>query len=183
MRHLIKNNIDYFKDMGLIEKRLIIHDNKIDSMDDSIKLLQESFNELEDKKIKNKILFKGQYYDSYSFLLDILNSAKKEIIIIDNYASKELLNILKEIDKKITIVSKNISEILKTKYEKQYNNVTFIKNDSFHDRFIIIDKKELYHSGSSFKDFGKKCFGIHKFIDADILTLILDSLNLNDDDK
>ena len=97
----------------------------------------------------------------------------KEIIIIDNYAGKELLDILKNIDKNIIIVSKNINKILKKKYESQYDNVIFINNDSFHDRFIIIDKEKLYICGTSFKDLGKKCFEIHEFSDKEYLNKLL----------
>lgn len=111
----------------------------------------------------------GQKYDIYSLLIDILNKANKEIIIVDNYARKELLYILKEINKEISIISKNISDELKKKYLSQYQNIKFIHNDSFHDRFIIIDKLLLYHCGSSFKDLGKKCFVINKMEDINIL--------------
>ena len=73
-----------------------------------------------------------------------------------------MLDILKEINKRIIIVSKNIDEKLKNKYENQYSNVTFINNNSFHDRFIIIDRNKLYSCGASFKDLGKKCFSINE---------------------
>ena len=56
-------------------------------------------------------------------------------------------------------------KILKEKYEKQYNNVKFIINSTYHDRFILIDRKRLFHSGASFKDLGKKCFDIHEIDD------------------
>ena len=68
---------------------------------------------------------------------------------------------MKNVKRKIIIVSKNIDDVLKNKYEKQYNNILFINNDSFHDRFIILDRNELYVCGSSFKDLGKKCFAIN----------------------
>ena len=110
--------------------------------------------------------------------MDILNKSEKEIIIIDNYAGKELLDILKKIDKHMIIVSKNIDEILKKKYESQYSNIVFINNDSFHDRFIIIDKEILYSCGSSFKDLGKKCFAISEFNDKEYLKKILKTINL-----
>lgn len=76
--------------------------------------------------------------------MDILGKTKFEIIIIDNYAGKELLDLLKKLNKKIIIVSKNIDEILKKKCESQYNNITFINSSSFHDRFIILDRNKLY---------------------------------------
>lgn len=117
-------------------------------------------------------------YDAYSLLIDILNKASNEIIIIDNYAGKELLDLLRKIDKKIIIVSKNIDEILKIKYEKQYLNISFINNKSFHDRFIIIDRNKLYSCGASFKDIGKKCFAINEFSDKEYLNKLLNILNI-----
>ena len=109
--------------------------------------------------------------------MDILSISEEEIIIIDNYAGKELLDILKKINKKITIASSNIDSVLKKKYESQYKNIMFINNNSFHDRFIIIDKKILYSCGSSFKDFGKKCFSINRFDDKEYLNKILVSID------
>ena len=117
-------------------------------------------------------------YDAYSLLLDILDRAEDEIIIIDNYAGKELLDILKDLDKKIIIVSKNIDDTLKEKYESQYSNITFINDDSFHDRFIILDRKLFYTCGASFKDLGKKSFAINEFRDTKYLIKILELLNL-----
>ncbi len=108
--------------------------------------------------------------------MDILNKSKEEIIVIDNYDGKELLDILKNINKKIIIVSKNIDEILKEKYESQYDNIEFINNNSFHDRFIILDREKLYSCGFSFKDLGKKCFGIYEFKDLEYLNKVLKTI-------
>ena len=135
--------------------------------------LEESFDKLNEKQKINTIFYEGQIYDAYSLLIDILSTAKKEIMIIDNYAGKELLDILKEININIKIVSSNIDNMLKKKYESQYSNVSFINNNTFHDRFLIIDRKILYNSGSSFKDLGKKCFYIGKIDDEEILNNIL----------
>jgi hypothetical protein len=79
----------------------------------------------------------------------------------------------------MTIISKNISNEIKKKYLSQYHNIKFIHNDSFHDRFIIIDKQILYHCGSSFKDLGKKCFAISKIEDIDILNNLIKEININ----
>ena len=168
MRKYIGNN--------LIEQKYI---NKLVLENhERINLLQESFNKLEEKTKYNNLFFEGQIYDAYSLLLDILNKSNKEIIIIDNYAGKELLDILKELNKNITIISKNINEELIKKYNSQYTNIKFINNNSFHDRFIIIDKKILYHCGSSFKDLGKKCFCINLIDDKVILKNIIDNLKI-----
>ena len=137
--------------------------------------LENTLNKFKEKEL-NKVFFEGELYDAYSVLFDILNESKKEIIIIDNYAGKKLLDILRKIDRKIIVVSKNTDDILKTKYEKQYKNITFINNDSFHDRFIILDKNKLYSCGASFKDIGKKCFYIGEIKDKEYLNKILDIL-------
>lgn len=159
----------YFSNNVLYSNILTDHENRI------IKL-EKLFNKFEENNNVNTVLFDGQIYDAYSLFIDILNKSKKNIIIIDNYAGKELLDIIKNIDKQIVIVSKNIDDKLKQKYESQYNNVIFINNDLFHDRFIIIDKEALYSCGSSFKDLGKKCFSINRINDKEILDKLLDKL-------
>lgn len=161
---------------GLIEQQWV--NNLVYKHDNEIKLLKESFEKMQEKTKLNTIFFEGQIYDAYSLLIDILGSAKKEIIIIDNYAGKELLDILKEIKVHIKIYSSNINETLIKKYKSQYSNVEFFYNDTFHDRFIVIDKTILYHCGSSFKDLGKKCFAINKVESLDILNQILKKINI-----
>ena len=143
---------------------------------EDIKILQESFNKLNTKESNNHIFYEGQIYDAYSLLIDILSKAKKEIIIIDNYAGKNLFDIIKDINIKVKIYTENIDNISKEKYEKQYNNLEIINTNIFHDRFIIIDNKLLYHSGASFKDLGKKCFAITKMEDNNILKELLNKL-------
>ena len=142
-----------------------------------IKLLQESFDKLNTKESNNHIFYEGQIYDAYSLLIDILSKVKKEIIIIDNYAGKKLFDIIKNIDVKVKIYTENIDNISKEKYEKQYNNLEIINTNIFHDRFIIIDNKVLYHSGASFKDLGKKCFAITKMEGDSILKELLNKIS------
>ena len=143
---------------------------------EDIKLLQESFDKLNIKESNNHIFYEGQIYDAYSLLIDILSKAKKEIIIIDNYAGKKLFDIIRNINVKVKIYTENIDNISKEKYEKQYSNIEIITTNIFHDRFIIIDNRVLYHSGASFKDLGKKCFAITKMEDNSILKELLDKL-------
>ena len=161
----------YFANNFNTNELLLNHENRI-------QLLENTLNSFKEQKIK-KIFFEGQIYDAYSILIDILNKAKNEIIIIDNYASKELLDILKDINLKIIIVSKNVDSVLKEKYTKQYKNVEFIDNNSFYDRFIILDRSKLYTCGASFKDLGKKCFAISEFNDINYLEQIINTLNIN----
>ena len=154
MRHYIKYN-DY-----LLPRRYLLLEEKVDK---NTKRIDELFDKFNPKEItKNSIFFKGDIYDAYSVLLEIFNLAEEEIIIIDNYVGKVLLDELRSIDKNIIIISSNINANLRKKYLKQYNNIKFINNDSYHDRFIIIDRKIVFHCGASFKDLGRKCFGIHE---------------------
>ena len=166
MRKYISANLieqDNMKNM------LIKHDNEI-------KLLQESFSKLEEKEKINHIFYEGQIYDAYSLLIDIFNEAKKEIIIIDNYADKSILDMITNLNVKVIIVTKKfnlLKDIDIKKYNKQYHNLKVIYSDKFHDRFIILDKKVLYHSGASYKDLGNKCFAINKMEDKEYLEIII----------
>lgn len=138
--------------------------------------MQESFNKLNEKQKINTVVFDGEFYDAYSILIDIFNESKDEIIIIDNYAGKKLLDIIKNIDKKIIIISSNIDKILKYKYELQYKNVIFKDNNTFHDRFILIDRNRLYSCGASFKDLGKKCFALNEIDSKEIIKNFINKL-------
>jgi len=170
MRHYINYNKEF------LPYKFLLLENKVN---ENTQRINELFDKFDPKVIvKDYIFFEGEFYDAYSLLLKIFNKVREEIIIIDNYASRELLDILKKIDKKIIIVSKNIDEMLKEKYESQYNNITFINNNSFHDRFIVLDRKQLYSSGASFKDLGKKCFAIGEFNDKEYLNKLLNILDI-----
>lgn len=168
MKNYINNNF--------IEQKYI--NNLVLDLDERVCLLEESFDKLSTKKDNNHIFYEGQIYDAYSLLIDILSKAKEEIIIIDNYAGKELFDITRNINVNIKIYTKNIDNISKKKYEKEYSNIEIISTDIFHDRFIIIDNKELYNIGSSLKDIGKKCSSVNKIEDTVIISELIDRLKL-----
>ncbi len=170
MRHYINYN------KNILPRRFLLLEEKVDN---NTKRIDELFDKFNPQEItKDSIFFKGDIYDAYSVLLEIFNVAKDEIIIIDNYIGKVLLDELRIINKKIIVISSNINDNLKKKYLKQYDNITFINNDSYHDRFIIIDRKIVFHCGASFKDLGKKCFGIHEIENKnEIENLLKDVIN------
>ena len=168
MRHYINYN------KNLLPRRFLLLEDKVD---ENTKKIDELFDKFNPKEItKDSIFFKRDIYDAYSVLLEIFNLSKNEIIIIDNYAGKKLLDQLKMINRNILLISSNVDETLKNKYSSQYNNVTFIKNDSYHDRFIIIDRKKVFHSGSSFKDLGNKCYSIHEIENSKEINKILENI-------
>ncbi len=160
---------------NLIEQSYV--NNLVFKHDEDIKLLQESFNELSAKEKNNHIFFEGKVYDAYSKIIDIFNISKKEIIIIDNYLDKNMLDIISKCYTKVILVTADkLDNIDLVKYKKQYNNLKVIINKFFHDRFIIIDKEILYHLGSSLNSIRYKCFAISKIDENDILIKIIKKL-------
>ena len=151
-------------DAFVLMKKYISHDIMSNRLfinhEERILKLEESFDKFSSKQ--NTIIYDGKIYDAYSTLLDIFNDSKKEVIIVDNYANKELFDILRNIDRRIIVISKNLDDVLMKKYNNQYSNIIFINNDFFHDRYIILDRTEVYVSGMSLKDVGKKYSYIYK---------------------
>ncbi|MCK9508403.1 MAG: ORF6N domain-containing protein [Pigmentiphaga sp.] len=141
-----------------VETKLIEHDKQFNRI----------FSALENKTLSdNGIFFDGQIFDAYVFFTDLVKSAKKEIILIDNYIDESVLIILskRRINVSVRIYTKVINEQLKLdllKHNSQYPEITIIPFYSSHDRFMIIDQKDLYHIGASLKDLGKKWFAFSK---------------------
>jgi len=170
MRKFIANNSNMFNRLTTIEYKLLEYD----------KMFDEVFNELQRKqesKFKQKIFFDGQIYDAYSLIINIIKSAKSKILIIDNYIDDTILEMLtkKNKDVKVVILTSNKTNISKLdiqKFNKEYPLIEVAQTNKFHDRFIVIDNKELYHIGASLKDLGKKCFAISKIEDIDYIEKI-----------
>lgn len=145
-----------------------------------IKLLEESFSKFEEKKVINEIYFNGQIYDAYSKIKDIFKEATEELIIIDAYADKTTLDIIKELDVKVILVINEKSKITKLdieKYNEQYNNLKLVYDNSYHDRYFILDKKVVYHSGTSINNAGSKTFSINKLDDDIVIFSLINNLN------
>lgn len=108
------------------------------------------------------------FFDAYSFVSDVIRTAKKEIILIDNYVDDTVLTLLskKKKDVSIKIFTKNISKQLKLdvkKFNEQYSRLELKEFKDSHDRFLVLDSNTIYHFGASLKDLGKKWFGFSKF--------------------
>lgn len=131
---------------------------------------------------QNHIFYNGQIFDSYLFVSDIIKSAKSSIKLIDNYIDESTLVLFTKRDTKVDmkIYTKTISKQLKLDLEKhnaQYPKIDIEIFDLSHDRFLIIDEKDIYHFGASLKDLGKKWFAVSKM---DINSFeILEKLNRN----
>lgn len=170
MRKFISANGQLFERLTNVEYKLLEHDKKFD----------EVFNQLQlEENIKQKIFFEGQIYDAYSIIVDIIKKANKKILIIDNYIDDSVLKMLTKKSKNVEVViltsdKSNIQQIDIQKFNKEYPILKVAKTNKFHDRFIVIDNKEMYHLGASIKDLGKKCFGINKIEDMEIIEKIID---------
>lgn len=148
--------------------------------DDEIKLLQESFEKLEERKLTNKIYFNCQIYDAYSKLLDLMIEAKYELIIIDVYADKSVLDMVRRLKVKVLFITKKDSLITREdidKYNKQYDNLKIVYTNTFYDRYLILDKKIVYHLGASINYAGSKTFSINKIEEDDVIKLLIGKVN------
>ena len=169
MRKFIYTNGQVFERLTNVEYKLLEHDKKFN----------EVFNELQhEENIKQKIFFDGQIYDAYNLIVKIIKKANNKILIIDNYVDDSILDILtkKKQDVEVVVLTSENSNITKLdiqKFNKEYPILKIAKTNKFHDRFIVVDNKELYHCGASIKDLGKKCFGINKIEDKEIIDKII----------
>lgn len=184
--NIMRAFVEMRKYIGTNEYRLSNVETKILEHDKNIKLLQESFDKLSEKTKENEVFFNGQIYDAYSKILNIFKSAKKELTIIDAYADNTILDIIKRLNIKVTIITKSNNLLTNQdikKYNKQYHNLKVIFNDTFHDRYFIIDKKELFFCGASINRIGYKTFGIVKINDKEMHIPILNNVNKIINDK
>jgi hypothetical protein len=151
----------------VINSDKITHE-RFKELENSVHTLQNRLELLEDKTIKPSqgIFYNGEIFDAYKFISDLIKSSKKEIILLDNYIDETVLTLFsKNQNIKVTIYTKTITKQLKLdleKYNSQYNNIEIKKFNNSHDRFLVIDKKEVYHIGASLKDLGKKWFAFSK---------------------
>jgi hypothetical protein len=131
-------------------------------------------------KPEHGIFFEGQIFDAYRFISDLIRSSAKSIVLIDNYVDESVLVLLskRNPEAKATIYAKNISKQLQLDLEKhnsQYPPIVIKQFKASHDRFLIIDRKELYHIGASLKDLGKKWFGFSR-MSSELLSEVLAKL-------
>ena len=177
MRHYISNSLTeqkYINNMVLENHELIKENSK------NIQKLQEVFDKFKEKRKDNEIYFNGQIFDAYYKIYEICNTAKKNLIIIDSYADNTILDIIKRLNIEVTIITKNNDLLTKQdlrKYHKQYHNLKVVYNDTFHDRYFILDNNHFYHCGTSINRIGHKTFGINLITDDYVSNLFIKKVN------
>ncbi|MBQ9730748.1 MAG: virulence RhuM family protein [Bacilli bacterium] len=153
------------------ENRVVVSNENFIRLSNEVTSINNRLIKIEDKVFdnydKHSILFNGQFYDAYTLIQSIFEEANKEIIIIDNYVDRTILDrlVIKKIDVNIIIYTKKDRCKLLDKdiemFNKQYGSLVIKYTDKVHDRYIIIDQIKLYHLGASIKDLGKKIFSIN----------------------
>jgi hypothetical protein len=173
MRKFIASNAKIFQRLSAVERKQLEHDKKFEELFDAI--------QSKDIKPDNGIFFDGQIFDAYKFLSDIVRSAEKSIVLVDNYIDDTVLTLFSKRNKNVQVViyTREISKQLLldlNKYNAQYPPIEVKEFKLSHDRFLIIDNKDVYHIGASLKDLGKKWFAFAK-LDKDTFSL-LDKLGI-----
>ena len=167
MRHYINDNKDIYKSLNHINNKLIEHDDKLNYL----------FSKFDKKE---RLYLNGEEYDAYSDIKEIFNEAKNELIVIDSYADKTFLDLIRNIESKVILITKKGSKLTKldiAKYNKQYSNLTIIYTNKFHDRYFIIDKNIIYHSGTSINYAGCRVFSLNKLEDDIVKKGLLASID------
>lgn len=145
--------------VALLEDKQLITDQQVNKI----------FNALEtNQKLPSQgIFFNGQIFDAYKFVSDLIRKAHHSIVLIDNYVDDTTLQLFTKRKKgvSVTILTQKVSKQLEldvSKFNAQYGGLSVKKMTTSHDRFLILDNKELYHIGASLKDLGNKIFGFSK---------------------
>ena len=172
MRHFMVNNASMFSRLETIEYHqleILQHQQDTDKhLQESDKRIEEVFRRLDEGNAKPKqgVFYNGQIYDAYTFVSDLIKSAKKRIVLIDNYVDETVLTLLDKRDNNVSaiIYTQQISRQFQLDIDRHNAQYAPIDVETFrlsHDRFLCIDD-DVYHIGASIKDLGKKWFGFSK---------------------
>lgn len=176
MRTYMANSAFLYERMSTVERRQILYQEKTDEK------LEQIFEYIAShEESSQKIFFQGQIFDAFSLMVDLIGLANDSIELIDGYVDIATLNILSKKRKNVNVCIYTHKQTSLTKqdiinFNEQYPTLEVKYTNLFHDRFLILDKKEAYHIGASMKDAGKKCFAINRIEDIGIVWKILKRL-------
>ncbi len=159
MRKFLAANAVVFQRLDNLEYKQIETDKKFEKVFDAL--------QRKDLEPRQGVFFEGQIFDAHKFVSSLIRKAEKSILLLDNYIDESVLDLLtkKKPIVEVIILTKTISKTLKLdekKFNEQYGSLTIKQFNKAHDRFIIIDDKDVYHFGASLKDLGKKWFAFSK---------------------
>ena len=179
MKDFVLTNSQLFAEIDSIKKHLIESDLHHKEND---KRIDELFTLMDKYKIEEKqgIFFQGQIFDAYAKFESFIQSAKKEIVLIDGYVDLTVLERLAKKQKGVNILlytdsKTKITNLDVQKFNAQYPTLTLNFTSKMHDRFLIIDNSVLYHIGASLKDLAKRCFAF-EILDSSLIPSVLGNL-------
>ena len=152
--------------------------NKVESLDERVSNIEKEY---KPKEFKNsQLFFDGEIYDAYTLIQSLFESSNKEIIIIDNYIDRTILDrlVVKNCNVQVIIYTSINSRLLSRDidaFNNQYGSLNVKYTTNVHDRYIIIDQRKLYHLGHSIKDLGKKIFSISES-DNNLISVLLSNI-------
>ena len=165
MRHFLQNNAEVFQRLSTLEYHQLEMQQHLQESD---KRIEEVFRRLDEGNAKPKqgVFYNGQIYDAYNFVSDLIKSARKRIILIDNYVDETVLTLLDKREDGVSAVIYTQQINRQFQLDTDRHNVQYppINVETFrlsHDRFLCIDD-DVYHIGASIKDLGKKWFGFSR---------------------
>ncbi|MCP1110879.1 hypothetical protein M2145_001051 [Lachnospiraceae bacterium PF1-21] len=176
MRSFIANNALLFERISNVELKQLEFQKKTDEK------LKQVFEYISDhEEASQKVFFDGQIYDAFSLIVSLIQKAKREIMLIDGYVDVGTLNLVSKKKENVSVViytqeRTRLTESDVENFNAQYPVLEVKYTKVFHDRFLIIDREKAYHVGASLKDAGKKCFGINRIQDDEIIKSILQRL-------
>ena len=178
-RRFVTENAELLKRVGALELKQLEYEKANDA---KIAKLLDHLEESECPKKRQKIFFEGEIYDAYSFLIEMIKSAKKNITLVDGYVNINTLDILKNKQPGVyvtilTLPSSKLSKSEINKFNLEYPLLKVYKTTSFHDRFLIFDDKKLYHIGASLKDAGEKTFAVSQLEEAHETSILLSRID------
>ena len=152
--------------------------NKVESLDERVSNIENNYKPLEFKN--SQLFFDGEFYDAYTLIQSIFESANNEIIIIDNYVDRTILDrlVVKKSNVQVIIYTSINSRLLGrdiNTFNSQYGGLDVRYTTNVHDRYIIIDQNKIYHLGHSIKDLGKKIFSISES-DSNLISKLLSNI-------
>ena len=172
MRHYINYNYN------ILPNRLFLLEEKVSN---NSKRIDELFDKFNSKIIAdNYLYFNGEFYDAYSKVQEIFKIAKKDLIVIDGFADNTVLDIIRRLNVKVTLIVKPkrlLSRQDVERYNMQYHNLKVIFDDTFHDRYFILDKNEVYHCGTSVNKIGARTFSMTKINDQEISNQLIEKVS------
>ena len=177
MRHYISSNL---LEQKHINNMVLENNERINKNTKDIKLLQASFDKMEKERKVNEVYFNGKVYDAYSKVLDIFSYAKEELIIVDRYTDKTVLDMIKNLNCKVKIITGKKSKLSKLdieKYNKDYHNLSIYYDDTFHDRYFVIDRSIVYHSGNSINHIGFRKSSIDVMNDKNVIRTVIKDID------